>query len=1033
MDKAPESADIIPPSEVIYQIYPASFRDSGTRNEAACPEGTGFGDLKGITEKLDYIKQLGVDAIWISPFFLSPSGEAGDGGYAISDYRAIDPRFGTLDDFKELLEEAHTRGLRVYTDFVLCHTSNEHEWFKASRDPSHPDHERYKDFYVWSDAKHGGGVPNNWQSVFNGKPAWTFDQNRGQYYLHHFNNTQPALNLNHPDVQKASLAEMKFWLDMGVDGLRIDALPFANYDPQLRDNPRRSGENDDFNRYWGAQQFEHSMCQRKTESEVLPGIRGLADGYHPPKRLVVEAIAGPRGGDGDVEQAVKYLDPQKGAHSAYTNALVRLFYSKHGESGGDRYPPWREVYDTIELIGNSLGNDSLNNLGNHDFPRFANRFTSNTPTAMHAQIMKQLFFLTASLPGSLCIYNGDELGLGQASKQDLKGIERDLVEGEGNRDGCRTPMPWKAYEPNMGFSLSDEPYLPTPESHRARAVDVQERSPDSMLNVTRRVLEQRKANTALLRGKMILLETAEPIIAFVRETEDQAVLCAFNFSGVKQRFIPSECEELRARPELLQKLGLEKEQEICLSSYGSSFHGLNQELEKKRREIGLCPASSDTPLAVGVRARKSLFAADLLIQDIHLSGDKVESVLDSIIASQASSQNPAGSHNESVIARGGKATINKEQLTLLLTAAGENNQTIQSAGGATACTLRTLKKLMPDQLDVAVMGFASEDSYGQAIKDFLQQSDIQQLGEWPEELKHDEKNDTAVSVVIRHADGRHTILTYPGHEIEAFHHDRESLRGVPVESEIRVNSDVVYLPESTLGKFGLSFLQHMLRWRWENKKELVLTLPTQASFGADDIDRIRHALPSCNVVMGNDVEFLRVFSSVEKERSAIMDADINTLVETLQSAFKQEVLADNHMPCSVYGQVALITRGEQGAVLVTKDKCLDIAPAQVDTVRNRLGAGYAAFAGFLAGYMSGLPHEESARLAVGFSQAKIQHEGPEPYLIDPIKDLNTLARRTDEMGQAANMLINSIKEKSPDSRLRQATGGMNVSTSATAS
>src|SRR4051812_4898710 len=217
-----ESSGDTRPSEVIYQVYPASFNDSNA---------DGCGDIPGITKKLDYIKSLGVDSIWISPFYLSPPGPDGDGGYAVSDYRSIDPRFGTMDDFKDLLKEAHARGLRVYTDWVVAHTAIDHDWFEKSRKGD----KTYKDYYVWSDGIDWYGKkapPNNWKSVFGGD-AWAFDDKRGQYYLHHFLKSQPALNLNKKEVQDAVLGEMKFWLDMGVDGFRIDAMPFATCDEKL--------------------------------------------------------------------------------------------------------------------------------------------------------------------------------------------------------------------------------------------------------------------------------------------------------------------------------------------------------------------------------------------------------------------------------------------------------------------------------------------------------------------------------------------------------------------------------------------------------------------------------------------------------------------------------------------------------------------------------------------------------------------------------------------------------------------------------
>lgn len=282
----------------IYQVYPRTFYDS---------DGDGHGDLRGVTEKLPYIKSLHADHIWLSPFYDSPDGPKGDGGYAVNDYRSVGAKFGKMEDFEELVEEARKQDIGVIIDYVICHTSDEHEWFAASRDPSHPDHEQYKDFYVWHNGHVGGDgnryAPNNWQSVFGGS-AWSWDDKRNAFYLHHFAVSQPHLNLNREEVQDAQLENMEFWLKKGVSGIRVDALSFANYDPSLRDNPVMDGR--DGGR-WDGQFFKYSICQDSTV-DLAARIRDLLDGYSQGGRTKLslgEVLAGRDGGGNSVRYASK--------------------------------------------------------------------------------------------------------------------------------------------------------------------------------------------------------------------------------------------------------------------------------------------------------------------------------------------------------------------------------------------------------------------------------------------------------------------------------------------------------------------------------------------------------------------------------------------------------------------------------------------------------------------------------------------------------------------------------------------------------
>lgn len=571
------------PGEVIYQIYPSSFADA---------DGDGLGDIKGITSKLDYIKTLGADALWLSPFYVSPAGPEGDGGYAVTDYRGIDPRFGTMDDFKEMLDAAHERGLRVYIDFVIAHTANDHEWFEKSRNREEP----YTNYYVWHDGwkvdrghdgppadwKHNPQgeawtqnkedgtwtqhyVPNNWKSVFGGL-AWEWDEKREQYYMHHFLKSQPSLDLNRKEVQDASLGEMKFWLDMGVDGFRIDALPFANYDPQFRHNPWLDGQWPRQHEGWGDQRFDHSLCQPQT-IDLAARVRELMDSYPDKRTTLGEAVCGPYGGGGSIPVAASYVDTDRGLDMCYTDALTQIH----------EYPSQRRLKDMLGYLLNTFpaSGGHCNSVDNHDTPRSGTRMTAHVPEGHKPMVLRQLMKIFATLPGSFSMYQGQELGLSQARvPEDIpRHMQKDptaFTLGSG-RDGCRTPMPWKAAEKNTGFTDSDQPYLPVPHSHNRLAVDVQDAAPDSHLNFVRRLLAWRKEQPALIHGETAVIDNGGDVFAFVRQSKEQTMLCLFNMSGHPQRFTPSD----HLGGELLQKLNIKAGQAIEVDAYGAEFRGAN--------------------------------------------------------------------------------------------------------------------------------------------------------------------------------------------------------------------------------------------------------------------------------------------------------------------------------------------------------------------------------------------------------------------------------------------------------------------------
>lgn len=478
----------------IYQIYPRSFADSN---------GDGVGDLAGITARLDHVAGLGVDAIWISPFFRSPQA---DFGYDVSDYRDVDPAYGTLADCDALIARAHQLGLRVLVDMVWAHTSEAHPWFAESR--ARRDNPR-ADWYVWADARPEGSPPNNWQSVFGG-PAWTWDARRGQYYLHNFLSAQPQLNLHLPAVQAALLEVARFWLDRGVDGFRLDALNFVMHDPALTDNPPAPDTGRPRTRPFDFQLHRHNQGHRDIPA-FLERVRALLDDYG--DRFAVAEVTGD---DSDWEMK-SFTAAGKRLHSAYgfdflyapalTVDLVSKALERWPDAPGVGWPSWA--------------------FENHDAPRAVSRWA---PTGDAAAFLRMKMLLLACLRGNIFLYNGEELGLPQVeiAFEDLKDPEaianwpRTL-----SRDGARTPMPWQADAPQLGFTTGT-PWLPLGAAHRALAVDRQEGDAESMLHVTRRMLALRRASAALRLGTIAFVDAPDGLLAFERQHGDERLLCLFN-------------------------------------------------------------------------------------------------------------------------------------------------------------------------------------------------------------------------------------------------------------------------------------------------------------------------------------------------------------------------------------------------------------------------------------------------------------------------------------------------------------------------
>ncbi|MGQ9367296.1 alpha-amylase family glycosyl hydrolase [Azospirillum sp. ST 5-10] len=484
---------------VIYQIYPRSFGDA---------DGDGVGDLDGIAGRLDHVAALGVDGVWLSPFFRSPMK---DFGYDVADYRAVDPLFGTLGSFDRLLDRAHGLGLKVILDMVLSHTSDRHAWFRESRAGGGT-----ADWYVWADAKPDGTPPNNWLSVFGG-PAWTWDGRRRQYYLHNFLASQPDLNLHNPAVRDAVLGECAFWLDRGVDGFRLDVANYYLHDPRLRDNPARPPgarwpDGVPPGSPYGRQVHRYDKSQPEN-LEVLRHLRRLLDRY--PGRMAVAEVHD----DDSVARAAEYVAAPDLLHTAYNFALL-------GPLAGAR-----TVRDAVEAFGRQPGQGWPSwAFSNHDVPRVASRWGG--PEAPPAAA-KLFVALLASLRGTVFLYQGEELGLPQAAVpyerlRDPYGIA--LWPEEVGRDGCRTPMPWRRDGLHAGFS-SAEPWLPIPDEHRCRAVDVQAGDPASVLAFTRSFLAWRRERPALRLGAIRFRDTAEPVLAFERGHDGRTLLCLFNLSA----------------------------------------------------------------------------------------------------------------------------------------------------------------------------------------------------------------------------------------------------------------------------------------------------------------------------------------------------------------------------------------------------------------------------------------------------------------------------------------------------------------------
>ncbi|WP_380051965.1 alpha-amylase family glycosyl hydrolase [Falsihalocynthiibacter sp. SS001] len=490
---------------VIYQIYPRSFQDS---------TGDGIGDLVGITRRLDYVADLGVDAIWISPFFTSPMK---DFGYDVSDYCDVDPMFGALADFDALIARAHELGLKVMIDLVLSHTSDQHKWFKESRQSA--DNAK-KDWYVWADPRPDGTPPNNWLSIFGG-PAWTWDTRRCQYYLHNFLSSQPDLNFHEPAVQEALLDVARFWLERGVDGFRLDTINFYFADKELRDNPAlpKEARNDTIapsvNPY---NHQEHIYSKNRPENiDFLRKFRAVMEPYG----------AAAVGEVGDAQRGLEIMGRYTAGDDLMQMCYAFEFLSKTPLTAS-------RVAEVLTQVSEAAEDGwACWAFSNHDVERHASRWSLNDGA-------KRLFpILIGCLRGSVCLYQGEELGLEEADVafedlQDPYGIQF-WPEFKG-RDGCRTPMVWSPSNDNGGFS-EGRPWLPVASEHLALNAEAQRRDPSSLFNHYKGVLALRSKLPALLFGELEDLRADGDVLTFIRRHNSMELKCFFNMSDDRHSIV----------------------------------------------------------------------------------------------------------------------------------------------------------------------------------------------------------------------------------------------------------------------------------------------------------------------------------------------------------------------------------------------------------------------------------------------------------------------------------------------------------------
>jgi alpha-glucosidase len=459
---------------VVYQIYPRSFADSN---------GDGVGDLQGVVEHLDHLAWLGVDALWLSPFYRSPMA---DFGYDVSDYCDVDPIFGTLADFDRLIEEAHARSIKVIVDWVPNHTSDQHPWFVESR--SSRDSAK-RDWYVWRDGD-PSTPPNNWRAAFSEDPAWTWDDATGQWYLHLFLKEQPDLNWANPAVVHAMHDVLRFWLDRGVDGFRVDVIHLLGKDPDLPDWP------DDM-----AGIPASSLNDHESTHAIIRGLRTLLDSYPGDRMMVGEVYLL------STKRVARYYGDGDELHLAFN--FPPLYAPWEAAA-------WRRRIDRVAEELDPRGAWPTWVLSNHDNPRHRTRYGGSEARARAAAV------LVLTLRGTPFLFEGEELGLEDAI------VPAERVVDPGGRDGCRAPIPWTATD-DHGWPA--EPWLPWPPEPAERSVETQQGDPASILHLYRRLLAVRRGSPALQLGDWTPLDGPDGTLVYRREAADDERVVIVNYGG----------------------------------------------------------------------------------------------------------------------------------------------------------------------------------------------------------------------------------------------------------------------------------------------------------------------------------------------------------------------------------------------------------------------------------------------------------------------------------------------------------------------
>lgn len=503
---------------VVYQIYPRSFKDSN---------GDGIGDLKGIIEKLDYLKNLGIDVIWLSPVYKSPND---DNGYDISDYKNIMTEFGTMDDFDKLLKLAHEKGIKIMMDLVVNHTSDEHKWFVESRKSKD---NKYRDYYIWKKGK-DNQPPNNWTSCFSG-PAWKYDEETDMYYLHLFSKKQPDLNWENPNLRTEVYSMMQWWLDKGIDGFRMDVINFISKDQKFPD-----GVNGDFSKYSMNGPRIHEFLQ-EMNNKVLNDKDLITVGEMPGV---------------SIEEAKLYTGENR-------NELNMVFQFEHTDIGNGKYGKWHkhsfkltELKKIMSKWQKGLQNEGWNSLywNNHDQPRVVSRFGDDKK--YWKESAKMLATCLHMMKGTPYIYQGEEIGMTNVKFEDLndyKDIEiinayNDLVVKNGRshdemmegiydrgRDNARTPMQWNDSE-NAGFTTG-KPWIKLNPNYSKINAESQINDEDSIFNYYKKLIKIRKNNKVVVYGDYdLILDDGEEIYAYVRTLEDEKLLVICNFTNNNTKF-----------------------------------------------------------------------------------------------------------------------------------------------------------------------------------------------------------------------------------------------------------------------------------------------------------------------------------------------------------------------------------------------------------------------------------------------------------------------------------------------------------------